>query len=377
MQSFRNSPQHNTSTSTAINNSTILEDENYIMPLLSGLRDIASIQEKVIHLQDKVEHPTLYLTQLDVEAGKTLFCNIHGDLETLERELAEMDLKGKLTEINNEIIGFRNIQVSMRSKYRVIVKKLIEYGHVLPPTPSDAPKILTNASFITNNPPHTNLPVISPSPISVLSPEQDLVITPLVATPELFRKLSRQNSIGVQHVKSVMSDNSDDVEEYCGNEPVIDLQMSLAGPIRADRQMPHPMSDSPFCLKEFKFPSTPTQSYFNLNHLTTESIPSNKSNINLITNRISTNDVITKEKYNTLSSFILNNITLLELNSTLSRLRELANIYATDSDNYQLSEQLISNEVESKSKWSLIKLALLQLNLIQPMGEGGGVFIVH
>ena len=372
MQSFRNFPQHNTSTSTAINNSTILEDEDYKMPLLSGLRDIASIQEKVLHLQDKVEHPTLYLTQLDVEVGNTLFCNMHGDLERGGRELAEMDLGGKLTEITNEIIGFRDMRESMRSKYRVIEKKMIEYGYVLPPTPSDVPKIPTNVSFITNNQPHTNLPVISPIP--VLSPEQELVINPLVATPELFRKLSRQNSMGVHHVKSVMRDHSEDVEEYRGNEPVVDLQMSLAGPIRADRQMPHPMLDSPLCLREFKFPSTPTQNSSNLDQLTTESI-SSKSTSNLITSR--TNDVITTEKYNTLSSFILNNITLLELNSTLSRLRELANTYATDLENYQLSEQLISREVESKSRWSLVKLALIQMNLIQPVGEGGGVFIIY
>ena len=375
MQSFRNIPQHNTSTSTAINNSTILEDVDYKMPLLSGLRDIASIQEKVLHLQDKVEHPTLYLTQLDVEAGKTLFCNMYGDLERGERELAEMDLEGKLTEISNEIIEFRNMQESMRSKYRVIKKKLIEYGYVSPPTPSHLPKISTNASFITNNPPHTNLPVISPSPIPVLSPEQEQVLTPMVATPELFRKLSKHTSMGVQHIKAVMSDSSE-VEEYCGNEPVTDLQMSLAGPIRADRQMPQAMSERPLCLREFKFPPTPTQSYSDLDQLTTESIAS-KSNSNLITSRISINDVITEEKYNALSSFILNNLTLLELNSTLSRLRELANIYDRDSGNYQLSEQLILSELESKSKWSLIKLALLQMNLIQPVGEGGGVFIIH
>ncbi|KAI6650717.1 hypothetical protein LOD99_7768 [Oopsacas minuta] len=375
MQPFRKSPQHNTSTSTAINYSTLLEDEEYAKPLFAGLREIASIQEKVFLLQDKVEHPTLYLTQADVEAGKTLFRNMHETLGRSRQEIIDIIIEEKLAEIHNEMIEFKSVYESQKVKYKEIEKKLIEYGYVpparyiAPPVLTDIPTIAANSSFNTNNLASANLPVISPSPIPVHSPENQVVqdiIAPFIATPELFRKLSKQSRVGAEHVKAVMRDCDDDIDETYGNEPARDIQMTLAGPIRADRHIPPPLSESPVCLREFRFPTTPTQSYSNLDQINTEpSVYTSNSN-NLISrkesNSIIPSDVITEEEYNSLASYIVSNVTLLELNTALTRLREFTRC-ADSGQNLQLNEQLLANEV-GNTKWSQIRLALLKLKLM-------------
>ena len=73
------------------------------------------------------------------------------------------------------------------------------------------------------------------------------------------------------------------IEACMRNEPVRDELMTLSGPIRAERHIPHPLAESPVCLREFRFPATPTQSGTALGQLSTQSPQAPGSISNLVT----------------------------------------------------------------------------------------------
>ena len=362
------------------------------MSLFPGLREIASIQERVLRLQDKVEHPSLYCTEQDVEAGTSLFRSMQDSLETSQEQLRETDIQWKLARISSDITEFNRMRESIRSRYKRAEERLIERGYappartpILPPQPTDStsPNIRTDASFIKEIPSNINLPVISPSPIPV-APQQ----VQLEVTPELFRKLSKQYSAGADHIRVMMEDSDASSIEACmRNEPVRDELMTLSGPIRAERHIPPPLAESPVCLREFRFPATPTQSGTALGQLNTQSPQAPGSISNLVTvhswslpreRREQTYDLITESQYKDLPSFIAKHVSLSELNTNLTRFREIAQESGPASREVgELSDQELSDEVGSVSKWSLVKLALLKLKLIRLVNGEEAVYMVH
>ena len=388
MQPFRKSPQHNTSTSTAFNDSTVLEAEEYRMSLFSGLKEIASLQERVLRLQDKVEHPSLYCTEQDVQAGMGLFRSMQEDLLMSQDQLRETDIQGKLTRISSDITEFNRTRDSLKSRYKRAEARLIERGYVpparLPVFPPDPTNSIAHnntrmdASFIKEVPSNINLPVISPSPIPIASQEpaelQQLVTAHPAITPELFRKLSKQCSAGAEHIRAVMGQSSADSIETCSrNEPVGDVLMTLAGPIRAERLIPPPLAESPICLREFRFPATPTQRGNTPSQLNTPNIPASGSTSNLVTayrNAV----LITESQYNELPSFITKRVSLSELNTNLNRFRELTQ---GPRGRGHLSDQELAEEVGSVSKLSLIKQALLKLNIMQLVNGEEALYSIH
>ena len=366
------------------------------MSLFPGLREIASIQERVLRLQDKVEHPSLYCTEQDAEAGTALLRHMQSDLETSQGQLRDTDIQGKLTRICSDISDFSRMRESMQSRYRRAEERLVEMGFAPPARPPVFPLEPTNpftpnnarmdASFIKEVPSNINLPVISPSPIPVAPPEPEELLRAAV-TPELFRKLIKQSSAGADHIKAVMGSSASSIETCPRNEPARDMLMTLAGPIRAERHIPPPLAESPVCLREFKFPATPTQSGATPSRLNTPQLQAPGATSNLVTahsrllssgRREQRYNLITESQYSDLPSYIVKHVSLSEMNTTLTRFREIAQEPGAGSREVgQLSDQELADEVGSVSKLSLVKLALQKLKLIQLVPGEEAVYLIH